>query len=259
MAKKMPPSSGEKTTKKANSAVNKAVAEKKRRNVQIRLVGTSHIAKQSVNEVKENIAKFKPDVVAIELDKRRLHALLTKAESKTPFMLIFKIGFVGWLFAKIGSWGSKKLGNTVGMDPGEEMLTAVREAKKNNIKIALIDQPIEITLARFSRRITFKEKMRFFKDLIKSIFFPKKVMREMGVDIKQMDLTKVPSATLIKGLVKVMKAKYPNAYSVLVDERNKVMAMNLMRLAKKHDKILAIVGAGHLEGMKEDLARMAGK
>ena len=230
-----------------------------KRQVQIRLIGTSHIAMQSVNEVKQNIKMFKPDIVAVELDTGRLQALLTKDKAKTPFWLIFRIGVVGYIFAKLGSWGSKKLGKLVGMEPGEEMVTAVRLAQKNKIKLALIDQPIEITLSRFSAKITFREKMRFVKDLIKSVFFPKKAMAEIGIDIKKMDLSKVPSAKLIKSLVGVMKKNYPNAYSVLVDERNKVMARNLFKLVRKYDRILAVVGAGHLEGMKEEMDKMGKK
>ena len=253
------------TTEKANTSkklANKPKStsiKKPKRSVQIRLIGTSHIAKQSIEEVKTNINKFKPDIVAVELDKGRLQALLTKQKSKTPFWLIFRIGVVGYVFAKLGSWGSKKLGKVVGVEPGEEMLTAIKLARQKNIKLALIDQPIEITLRRFSAKITFREKLRFIGDIFKSIIFRKKAAEELGIDINNFDLSKVPSNELIKKLVKVMKGKYPNAYSVLVDERNKVMAFNLLNLAKKYDNILAVVGAGHLEGMKEEMDKMTKK
>jgi pheromone shutdown-related protein TraB len=245
--------------KEEAKATDKETSKTPKKKVQIRLVGTSHIAKQSVQEVQYNIEHFKPDIVCVELDAMRLKALLDedKRHNKTPFWAIFKVGVVGYIFAKIGSWGSRKLGKMVGVEPGDEMLAAVNGAREKNIKIALIDQPIEITLSRFSSKITFKEKMRFVKDLFSSIIFPKKAIEELGVDIHEMDLNKVPSAKLIKGLVKVMKQKYPNAYSVLVDERNKVMSINIMKLAQKHERILAVVGAGHLEGMKEELDRLS--
>ena len=41
----------------------------------IRLVGTAHISRSSADLVKEQIADFKPDIVAVELDKDRLQAL----------------------------------------------------------------------------------------------------------------------------------------------------------------------------------------
>ena len=44
----------------------------------ITIIGTSHIARQSIREVKEAIEKGKPDIVALELDRQRLPALLRK-------------------------------------------------------------------------------------------------------------------------------------------------------------------------------------
>ena len=35
------------------------------------LVGTAHISQKSVDEVRETIERYKPDVVAVELCKRR--------------------------------------------------------------------------------------------------------------------------------------------------------------------------------------------
>ena len=47
--------------------------------------------------------------------------------------------------------------------------------------------------------------------------------------------------------MKNVKTRYPNFYKILIEERNDVMAHNLIRLMKKDPdkKILAIVGAGH--------------
>jgi pheromone shutdown protein TraB len=45
--------------------------------------------------------------------------------------------------------------------------------------------------------------------------------------------------------------KYPFIYEVLVDERDRYMAENLKRISK--EKVLAIVGAGHVSGIKRYL------
>ena len=39
--------------------------------VKIKIIGTSHISKQSVSEIKKAMIEFKPDIVAIELDAQR--------------------------------------------------------------------------------------------------------------------------------------------------------------------------------------------
>ena len=67
----------------------------------------------------------------------------------------------------IGAGAGKKLGKMVGVAPGSEMKKAVRLAKKNKIKLALIDQDIEITLKRFSKSLTWCEKWNFSVDVIK--------------------------------------------------------------------------------------------
>lgn len=203
------------------------------------LLGTSHIAKQSLQDVKKIIEEKKPDIVALELDKRRLYALLHKRKSRISIYDIRVIGLKGFVFSLIGAWAEKRLGEYVGVAPGSEMLTAVRLAKKNKSKIALIDQDIEITLKRFSKTLSWKEKWHFVVDLFKGF-----VLRKKEVSF---DLRKVPNKKIVEELVKKVKKRYPNIYNVLIKERNAVMAYNLSRLIQENPDrlILGIIGAGH--------------
>jgi pheromone shutdown-related protein TraB len=220
----------------------------------IQIIGTSHIAKESVDRVKATLEFWKPDIVAVELDRGRLEGLMSKEKTKITFRSARQVGFKGAAFAMIASWATKKLGKVVGMEPGEEMLTAVQLAKQQNLKVALIDQNISITLRRFSKTLTWKERWNFVADIFSSIFFRKREMARLGVE--DMDLTKVPSNELIEKLVERMKDRYPNVYNVLVEERNQVMARNLRMIQAEHPdaKILAVVGAGHEKGMRKLLS-----
>ena len=204
------------------------------------IIGTSHIAKQSLDDVEEAIEKGKPDIIALELDRRRLYSLFNNP-GRIRIYDIKRVGIKGFIFSLIGAWAEKKLGKMVGVMPGSEMKKAVRLAKKNKIRIALIDQDIEITLKRFSKSLTWKEKWNFIADIIKAIFVRKKVI--------EFDLTKVPDKKTIKKLVSQVKKRYPNIYNVLIEERNHVMAENLRIIMEKYPekKILAIIGAGHEE------------
>jgi len=210
------------------------------------LIGTSHIAKQSMDEVKLAIETEKPNLVALELDKKRLTALLSKNKEKQKVSVynIRRIGFKAFFFTLIASWIQQKLGKHVGIMPGSEMKTAIRLAKKNKIKVALIDQDIEITLKKFSKSLTWKEKWNFVVDLFNGFVLRKK-------QVENFDLTKVPEKKLIKKMVGIVKKRYPNIYKVLVEDRNKIMSKNLIMLMKKHpeEKILAVVGAGHEDDM----------
>src|SRR3990167_6472259 len=136
-------------------------------------LGTSHIAKQSLNEVKQSIEREKPDIIALELDAKRLPALMDKSRRKIELKAIRHIGLKGYLFSLFGAWAERKLGKLVGVAPGSEMKQAIKIAKKKSIKIALVDQDIEITLQRLSKAITWKEKFNFLADLFKALFIRK--------------------------------------------------------------------------------------
>ncbi len=205
------------------------------------IVGTSHIAKQSLEEVKETIETVKPQIIALELDKPRLEGLLSKQKSRLRLRDIARIGVKGYLFSLFGSWAEKKLGEKVGISPGSEMLTAYKIAQKEKINVALIDQDIEITLKRFSKLLSIKEIFNGVVDVVKGFFQKQKTI--------EFDLNKVPEQHQISKLIEQVKDRYPNIYKVLIVERNEVMARNLAKLLSQHpdDKIVAIMGAGHEE------------
>ena len=209
------------------------------------LIGTSHIAKQSVKEIEVAIKEIKPKFVCLELDKQRFMALSEGKPSKVELGNIKLIGVKGYVFAVLGQFIQKKLGKIVGMVPGSDMMHAANVARSLNIKIALIDQNITITLRKFSENLTWKEKWQFVKDIFRGFFFRKKVIKEMGLE--NFDLSKVPDKETIKKLIRQVKRNYPNIYRVLIEERNIIMANNLFGLMNHfpEDKFVAVVGAGH--------------
>jgi len=220
------------------------------------IIGTSHIAKQSINEIKTAINENKPDIVAVELDLQRASTLMSEERSKISIRDILKIGVKGYLFVKIGQYVQQKLGKMVGIAPGSEMKTALKLAHQNKLQVALIDQPIQITLKNFSKNLTWKEKFRFVGDFFKGIFFRKKQLKELGLD--NFDLTKVPEEEVIEKMIGQLKKRYPNLYKTLITDRNKYMVKKLVRLLRSNPdkKILCIVGAGHKKGMEKLLLKV---
>jgi pheromone shutdown-related protein TraB len=197
------------------------------------IIGTSHISKQSIKQVKETILKIKPDITAIELDKQRFLSLIQNKKSNIKNLQ--SLGFKTFLLNLIGSYLQKKLGKIVKTEPGSDMKAAITTAKEIKSKIALIDQPVNITLQKLTK-IPFKEKMTFIKDIFKDLFSQNKI---------QIDLSKVPPQSLITKLIKKLKDDYPYIHSVLVEERNHIMAKNLYNLMQTNKTIVAVVGAGH--------------
>lgn len=212
-------------------------------------LGTSHIAKQSLEEVRKHIEEEKPHILAIELDAKRMNALMSSGSRSIELKNIRRIGLKGFVFSLFGAWAERKLGKVVGVAPGSEMKQAIEIAKKEKIEIDLIDQDIEITLKRLSKSITWREKMNFITDIFRAIFSKGEKM--------EFDLSTVPSKKIIRKLTSRLKERYPNVYKTLIEERNTVIANNLERLMKKEPdkKILVILGAGHIDDVLELLKR----
>jgi len=223
--------------------------KKKTNTMPLKIIGSSHIAKESIDQVERTIRELKPKVVAIELDQKRLHALLSPQKQKGPSLKdVKRIGVQGYIFALLGSWLERKLGAQVGVFPGDEMRVAIRVAKEENAQIALIDQDIDRTLKRLSQGLTWKEKFRFAGDIVQGVIFKK------GIEF---DLAKVPHDEIIAKLLEEVRHKYPTLYRVLVIERNEHMAKVLAHLLKQHaeETIVAVVGAGH----KKEIASLVKK
>lgn len=215
------------------------------------IIGTSHIARQSVQEITQAFERFQPDIVALELDSGRFHALFSRKKAGVSLRDIRHIGVKGFLFAWLGGWLQKKLGRIVGAEPGIEMKHAASLAHQHNVRIALIDQEIGTTLHRFSQALGWWERGRIVKDVLLGLLFPRWGMGQYG--LAQVDLHTVPPKQQIKKMLALFRQRYPNMYKVLVTERNVFMAARVKALLGQYPdkKLLVIIGAGHEEGMKK--------
>ena len=218
----------------------------------IKIIGTSHIARESVNQIKDEIKKIKPEIVAVELDINRLSNLFSK-KRKVSIRDIKHLGLIGFIFNVVGGFMQRQLGERVGLAPGADMRAAVIEAKKVGAKIALIDQPIQITLTRLSKKMPVREKLKFVSYLLAAILFPW-IPTSKSTKI---DLSKVPESELIEHLSIELKKNFPSVYQVLVEERNQYLANQLIKIKKDFPdaKIIAVVGAGHLSGINQILKK----
>ncbi|MBN2052166.1 TraB/GumN family protein [Candidatus Woesearchaeota archaeon] len=203
------------------------------------IIGTSHIAQTSLKEIEHVFHNEKPEIIAVELDHQRLSALLSNQKPSYSPSLIPHLGLKGYLFALIGGLIQQRLGTIAGIKPGSDMLRAVQLAQLNKKKVALIDRDVRITLARLSKAIKWREKLNFIID-----FFSAPFSKKIRINLKD-----VPERELIKKLLAVLKERYPGIYQVLVEERNRFMAIRLRALTENYpdQKILAVIGAGHEE------------
>jgi pheromone shutdown protein TraB len=220
-----------------------------------KLLGTSHVAQESVEQIEQAVKDFKPDVVCIELDKNRLHGLLSKETTKMSPKLIFELGLWGYLFGLAGQYAQKTIGKKLDITPGKDMLTAFQVAQKHNLKVALIDQNVRVTLKRVSKLFSFRERTKLVGSIFSGLIFRKRAVKKFQKELgtTDLDLSKVPSGELIVKMIGILEKEYPGLYKALVDERNHVMVNRMVGLYKKYpeSKFLVVVGAGHVEGMEK--------
>ena len=216
------------------------------------LLGTSHVAHQSKKEIEETIEKYLPEVVGIELDFHRFQALMSENKDKKKNnytrKLIKEIGFSGYMFALIAGYVQQKVGESMNIEPGIDMKSAYLKAREHKIPTALIDIDIRLTLKKLSA-LSFGKKISMFSSLFfKS--FKKEYREKLQFDVKK----GVPDEKVIVEMLKIVKKEVPDLYNILIHDRNVFMCNKLLELKQKHPGyILAVVGAGHLEGMYEIL------
>ena len=217
-------------------------------NNRITLVGTAHISKDSVEEVKKVIKDEKPDIVAVELCQRRYDAITKKKEwESTPVSKLLKGGNAYLLLAQtfLGSI-QRKLGKDYGVEPGSEMIQAIKEAEKQDISVALVDRDISITLKRAWKKMGFREKFRLTWEFLKAI---------LGYDeeeLEELDLEKLMDQDVISAMMEEFGEIAPSVTDVLIHERDEYISQKIMKEAEK-GKVVAVVGAGHLKGIQEHI------
>jgi len=212
----------------------------------IKIIGTAHVSSKSIEEVEQTILEMKPDVVAVELDLNRYHNLKNEVagkESEKEFNIreiIKSDQLTMFLVSSFLSYMQKKIGEDVGVKPGAEMMAAIEAAEEVGANVALIDRDIQITFKRALNKMSFWEKMKFAYGLIASFFTS---------DEELEDIEKIKEGDTLAEVMGYFKEMSPQAYHVLVDERDAYMAQMLLDIPE--GQIVAVVGAGHQSGIKE--------
>ena len=217
-------------------------------NDNIILIGTAHISEDSVNEVRQAIETYKPDIVAVELCQRRYDTITKKDKwENTPVVALIKSNNAYFMLAQTFlSSIQRRLGEEYGVEPGSEMIAAMQEAEKHNIKVALVDRDITVTLKRAWQKMGVREKFRVIWEFLKAM---------LGYDeeeLEDLDLKELMKQDVISQMMEEFSKIAPSAAMVLISERDQYIAQKIFQESKK-GKIVAVVGAGHINGIKKHL------
>ncbi len=211
---------------------------------EVYLVGTAHVSKESVEDVRMTVESVRPDGVAVELCEPRYKTLVEKEAWKK--MNIFKIirekKGVFFLAQLIMSAFYRKIGEKLGVQPGAEMLQGVESAKEVGAEVILADRKIEVTLKRVWGYLGFWNKLKMLVQLTASIMFQdEEISEELVEQIKQKDQ--------LEAVLEQFGEKLPEIKRRLIDERDIYLAQKIRDA--KGQKIVAVVGAGHVNGIKQ--------
>ncbi len=212
------------------------------------LVGTVHISKDSVDEVRETIQKENPDVVGVELCKSRFEALKdVKKWEDTNVLDIIKQGkaFLFLINILLSNY-QKRLGDRFGVKPGSEFVEAINITEKENIEIELIDRDIQTTLKRAWTKMKLKEKLKLMFGVYLGFFEEEEAEEDI--------IEKLQDKDIVNELLNELSVQIPTVKETLIDERDRYIALNIIKSDAK--KIVAVIGRGHMEGVKKALSEI---
>ncbi len=211
----------------------------------IYLIGTAHISKTSAETVKNFIVEEKPDSVCVELCQSRYQSLTDPDKWKNTdiITLIKQKKTLLLLVNLILSAFQKRLASKLGLNPGQEMIEAINAAKENNINLVLADRDIQITFTRIWKKLGFFGKLKLFFMLILSIFSNEEITEE--------EIEKLKSEDVLTAALNELAVSFPRLKSTLIDERDQYLAEKIKNAPG--NRIVAVVGAGHIPGIKEEI------
>ena len=209
------------------------------------LVGTAHISQESVELVRVVIEQEAPDVVCIELDAQRHEALSQEDRwEQLDLREVIRKRQLATLLANLllASY-QKRLGGQLGVMPGSELLEASRVASDRGIPIALCDRDIRVTLRRAWHSLGWWRKLELMSTMIVSAFD--------NTELSEEDLRRIRRKDVLNELMAELGETMPTLKRVLIDERDAYLAQRIREA--EGDRIVAVVGAGHVAGMRRAL------
>jgi len=197
----------------------------------ITLIGVGHVFDIG-DEIDKIILERRPSIVGIELDPARYHALTSREPKKD-------VPFVYRMLAVFQQAIAKKYNVSV----GSEMLAAINTAKKLGIGIAFIDMDSTYVFSKIWKGMGFSEKIKLLFSASAGLFVRKERVEK---EIEKFE-------TEYDRYMEMLDSEFPVLKKVLIDERNNYMANRIRELNRSYENIVAIVGDGHIEGMKKIL------
>jgi len=207
----------------------------------ITLIGTAHVSADSVAEVEQQIRARQPDHVCLEIDAGRYQTMIEGQKWEKlniGEVLRQKKGFLLLANLVLSSF-QRRIGNTTGITPGDEMRRAAETAQQEGIAFSLCDREIQLTLKRAWYCSGFWNKMKLAATMLASIF--------TNEDVTEADLEQLKQKNALQSMMEELSSYLPTIKEVLIDERDQYLATKIY--TAPGDRKIAVVGAGHGPGI----------
>jgi pheromone shutdown-related protein TraB len=223
--------------------------------VRYTLLGTAHISKTSVDVVRAAIASGDYDTIAVELDPQRAQALTDPdALARLDLVKVLREGKTAVFAANLGLAAyQRRLAEQLDIEPGAELKAALLDARERGLSLHLIDRDVGLTFRRAMQRLGWWGRAKVSGGLMASLFFDEKVSDEQIEGLKEGDM--------LESSFSEFAADSPALYETVIAERDQYMAARLREIPAQGEipsqgrrEVLAVVGAGHLQGLAKHLA-----
>ncbi len=221
------------------------------------LLGTAHVSRASADKVAELLGDqgLEVDAVAVELCRSRVESMTDPdALARLDLFAVIRQKRVYMVAASLalGAY-QQRLADQFGIEPGAEQRMALRLAEARRLPVLLIDREVGTTLRRASHNLGFFQRINLFTGLLAGLISRDKVTEEDVEQLKQGDILETAFAEFAQDRAEL--------FAPLIAERDRYMAARLRQEADEHgyQHILAVVGAGHLKGLSEQLASDQGR
>ena len=215
----------------------------------ITLLGTAHVSRVSAQVVHDLLISGEFDAVAVELCPSRHQAIVDPdALSRMNLFAVLRQGMAPMVAASLalGAY-QQRLAEQFGIEPGAEMRAAIKQAQAAHLPVLLIDREVGVTLKRCYRSVPWWQRMGLFGGLLASVVSREKISEE--------EIERLKSGDILESSFNEFAAESGSLYEPLINERDAYMAARLRQEAADNDyqHILAVVGAGHLAGLRDIL------
>ncbi|MDR3277066.1 MAG: TraB/GumN family protein [Treponema sp.] len=226
---------------------------------EIILVGTAHVSRDSIEEVRQVIRDEKPGMVCVELDSGRYAAIIEQDNwERLDVVKVFRQGKGFLLMANLVlSSFQRRMGNELGVKPGEEMKIAVETAHELGIPYALCDREVQTTLRRAWARCGFWSKCKLLATLLSSAVTTEK--------LSEAEIEELKERNELDGMMAELASYLPRVKETLIDERDRYLAAKIWSSVESPSgpgrsgpgRVVAVVGAGHLQGIRASIEKIA--